>query len=156
MENRITVVSIVTVCLTQFNEKLVRTKWFENESAGVMLLQSQTNHENKIKEFPQKKALAFLEFTRCFPIIKQLHGILSLSFLEWPDKVFLVSTKPGDIAWYLIPSYFDLTYIFYLVTDGDTIDIVNVLIAIISGGKRFSMISLRRERILSCYLAVWF
>lgn len=26
MENRITIVSIVTVCLTQFNEKLVRTK----------------------------------------------------------------------------------------------------------------------------------
>lgn len=102
MENRITVVSIVTVYLTQFNEKLVRTKWFENESDGVMLLQSQTNHENKIEEFPQKKALAFLEFTRCCPIIKQLHGILSLSFLEWPDKAFLVSTKPGDLSYCMV------------------------------------------------------
>lgn len=69
---------------------------------------------------------------------------------------YLLNQVISPIAWYLILSYLDLTRIFYLVTDGETIDIVNVLIAIVSGGERFSMISLRRERILSCYLTVWF
>lgn len=64
MENRVHVVSrMFPVCLKPFSEKLITA----NDFRMGPLNDTATNSNKEVS--PQKKALAFLELTRCFPII---------------------------------------------------------------------------------------